>query len=206
MIEQGTPEWRAARMCTITSTRAHALLSSPTTRRTLMAELLVEFATADYKKTPCTPAMERGKRLEPVAVAMYRLATGLEVEPGGYWVSDFDPLLAASPDAWARDTHTNHIRRGLEIKCLDPVNHTKVLLGAPPDKAHVAQCEWCIYVTGTAEWELVHFCPDVAPEMQLHRQPIRLSHARRHEIDSPLAQFADELFANIKRFGLEIAA
>jgi hypothetical protein len=199
-MEQRTDEWLAQRMGRITGTRFHALMSSATTRRTLMAKLLLEYATAAWKTIPQTPAMRRGIEQEPPGLASYALQTGGEVTPGGFVFSDRHPLLACSPDGLVGDDG------GVELKRLDEENHLKILLGAPPDPQYRWQCLGCMLVTGRQWWDLAYFCESLRPEMRLRIVRYERDEGIMDAMTETALAFFDELDRNLAMFGLDLAA
>ena len=98
-MEQRTPEWQAARLGKITGTKAHNLLQSPATRKTLLVQLFREVATASAKIIPETPAMLRGTELEPEAVRAYEEYTNQTVHgENDYITHPTESRFAFSPE------------------------------------------------------------------------------------------------------------
>lgn len=63
--------------------------------------------------------MERGNRLEPVAIAAFEALTGKKFLRGKYvWIADQNDRLTCSPDAFAED-----LTEAVEVKCLSSARH-----------------------------------------------------------------------------------
>ena len=126
--EQGTPEWIKARLGIPTASEFHKIVGnatgelsrsrdkkglSETARKyayRLVAETLLE---RELDRVPGTPwAMERGKRLEPLAREQYAFTHDVELRQVGFVTTD-DGRVGCSPDGLIVGA-----RGGLEIKCL----------------------------------------------------------------------------------------
>ena len=80
------------------------------------------------EKAPGTPwAMERGKRLEPLAVEQYSFTHDVEVRRVGFVTTD-DGRIGCSPDGLIIGS-----RGGLETKCLLDEGHMGLLIDGPGD-------------------------------------------------------------------------
>jgi hypothetical protein len=144
---QGTPEWVAARVGVVTASCFDKLLT-PTEGKysaqmaeyenMIVAEILTGESQEEFGGTFHT---ERGKELEPEAVAYYELERGLDVTHGGFVTNDAG-TYGASPDGFAGEEGL------IEIKCLGGKGHVGVLLN--PDKAikHRPQIQGQLLVTG----------------------------------------------------------
>lgn len=169
-MEQLSQEWFAARLGKITgSKKAHLLLSGPATRKTLLAQLFRETATAEAKQIPVNDAMARGTALEPEAVKAYEELTGLQVHSEGLVVHPDEPRFAMSPDGLVGD------EGGIEIKCREPEQHLKrMIYGIEKDEIH--QCQWSLFCAPELEWlDYVGFCPELPPSIRIFTQRIVLN-------------------------------
>ena len=196
-MEQGTPEWLAARLGKITGTKAHNLLSSEKTRKTLLAQLFREIATAEAKQIPKTPAMDRGTALEPEARAAYTKKTGYPIH--GY--NDFiihpdEQRFAVSPDGLAREDG------GIEIKCREPEQHIyRMINGIAKDELH--QIEWSLFCSPERQWwDYCGFNPDLPAPVRIFTQRVELTEARYNKIESVGREFLEELDKILLKHGL----
>ena len=164
--EQGSAEWEAARLGVATASNCAKILT-PTGRLsssrdeyvgTLLAEWALGEPVSEFGGTYHT---ERGKALEPQALAHYRFQTGQEARSVGFVYRDSDRLAGCSPDALVGDTG------GLELKCPSPGNHLIWWLhgratGEIPRK-HMPQVQFSLWVTQRKWWDWMSFHPDLPP-------------------------------------------
>lgn len=140
---QGTYEWHTLRSGRFTATDATEIK----TAKKGLETCALEKATFRITKTPpdffMTPAMERGKMLEPRARNAYRIATGQEVQEVGFCV--YDDYVGCSPDGFVGEDGL------IEIKCKTDVNHFFAVINNWIDPKHYAQMQFQMLVTGR-EW------------------------------------------------------
>ena len=164
--EQGSAEWEAARLGVATASCCSKIIT-PTGRLSsardeYVGTLLAEWALGEpVEEFMGTFHTERGKALEPLALAHYRFQTGLEAEKVGFVFKDENRLAGCSPDALVGDDG------GLELKCLSPGNHLIWWLhgqatGEIPKK-HMPQVQFSLWVTGRKWWDWMSFHPDLPP-------------------------------------------
>lgn len=163
MIEQGTQAWKNEKLGVISGTRAYDLMSSNTTRRTLLATLIRELTTASGKEFS-TKRLNQGLEIEPEAASYYSLMNSVEVtDQSAYFESDINPMFAVSPDGLVGKDG------GFEGKRLDAENHIKMLLGATPEKKYVMQCYWGMFIRPERKWwDLFYYCEDLPDSMRTH--------------------------------------
>ena len=116
-----------------------------------------------FRHVQANEAMERGKRLEPDARALYQSVTGNLVRPVCVQHDEY-PWLRASLDGLSLDE-----KLVLEIKCpLNPSNHRKTFRGHYP-AYYKAQLQHQLLVTGAEVLHYWSYYPDdgqFAPERQ----------------------------------------
>jgi hypothetical protein len=96
--------------------------------------------------------MERGQRLEPVALNAYRIQT---FNPGhlvGF-------VEAEGRDAGFSADFMVSDKKGGEIKCLKMAKHLEWLDSKKIENNHYRQIQWCLFVSGFESWDLVHYHP-----------------------------------------------
>lgn len=167
-IEQRSPEWRELRRGRLTSSRAHEVGNyrndgqESNYRRNLRVKLAVERITEQVVEEDdwSSRAMQRGKELEPLAIAAYEAATGQLVEPCGLVTSN-DVMAAASPDGVIGDFD------GLvEVKCPLLATHYEYLKAQAIPSNYQWQIRHLLWVTG-AEWcSFFSWHPSFPPELQ----------------------------------------
>ena len=164
--EQGSAEWEAARLGVATASMCARIITPTgrlsTARDEYVGTLLAEWALGEpVEEFMGTRHTERGKALEPQALAHYRFQTGLEAKKVGFVYRDGDRLAGCSPDALVGDAG------GLELKCPSPGNHLIWWLhgratGEIPKK-HVPQVQFSLWVTQRKWWDWMSFHPDLPP-------------------------------------------
>lgn len=94
---------------------------------------------------------EQGNILEEEARPWFEIELEKKIEKVGFCVRD-DKSFGCSPDGII-GYHT-----GIEIKCLQPPAHTKLLLAGivPPD--YIAQVHGSMYATGYSKWIFAAYC------------------------------------------------
>ena len=114
-IEQGTPEWHAARRCTVTGTKLEDVMGTALARTQLIAELIAEEGTEQSKIIRPTEEMQRGTDEEEFAVKLFEEVTGKKLKRGGMWRSGEFDYLAYSPDAYEQEENGD-ILEAIEVK------------------------------------------------------------------------------------------
>ncbi len=94
-VQQGTPEWFELRRGKVTASAAGAILGLSRLSSRVEAH---ERLRGEGDAAQTTPAMERGARLEPLAIRAFQRAAGLAVAPCGPYVHARDGWLIATPD------------------------------------------------------------------------------------------------------------
>ena len=170
-VEQGSHEWLAARLGIITASKAGLLLTAGKGDggigeglATHIAGLTAENFTGEpYKHFDGNQFTERGKRLEPIVNNYYIAANhnqGLPVYAAGIFHRDFisnDPndkyafTVGASPDRLVGDTG------GLEIKTTENEKQVMLFDTDKISKDHIAQVQFCLWVTGREHWDYVSY-------------------------------------------------
>ena len=104
-----------------------------------------------------TPAMEWGKRLEPVVAQKYADDERVALRKG-IWTRGPKPFLGGTPDY-----EIEGARRGLEVKTAGLVTRGPDLSLWGEDgsdevpEQYLAQCAWYMEITGYARWDLAAF-------------------------------------------------
>ena len=185
-VEQGSAEWRAARLGIPTASQFHRILT-PKTRKpssqapAYLCELLAERLLGMPLDGAATAWTERGTELEQEAALAYEIQTGVTVERVGLVTSD-DGRAACSPDRLAGEDG------GVEIKC--PALHVHLRSALfPVEEEHASQVQGALWLTGRAWWDLVSYVPG---------QPMSIRRIERDEehieaLESVLAAFCGSL-------------
>lgn len=161
-ITQGSDEWHHARKGKITGTTLKGLMGTPRARQEAIYELIAERLTVGVVDEE-ENAMERGKRLEPDAIAIFELETGKEVERTGFCEDDDNPLIANSPDGLVVGEDA-----GVEAKCLGGKNHVKMwLTNEIPDDYYWQSIQYFVLNPTLKTLYFIGYNPDI-PVHPLH--------------------------------------
>lgn len=161
-VEQGSPEWLAARLGIPTASEFSKILT-PTGKvstqakgyaNKLLAEILTGAPVQTFEKTPW---MERGNELEQEAADYYSLINGVELEKVGFCTNDAR-TYGCSPDRLIGEDG------GLEIKVVAPHTMIEYLLTGKLDMDYYPQIQGCMLVTGRKWWDWIAYCPNM-PEL-----------------------------------------
>lgn len=158
-IEQGTPEWYAARCGIVTASVVGQLITTKTmkpaindTSRGLTATLAAERITGHVEPTPTSRDMERGTMDEPFARDYYSKHHAPVVEVG-FMVRDFGSCkIGYSPDGLVGDDGL------IEIKSRAQKKHLQTILADEVPAENMAQCQAGLLVSGRDWIDYVSFC------------------------------------------------
>lgn len=147
-IEQGSDEWHLIRQAKVGGSTSNQLhVKSDTLLEQLLAELAEPFQVPDNY---VSFDMQRGKDLEPLAVAEVAKYTGLSFMPVGWLQSDECELIGASPDAITED-----LTEIIETKCPNAKTHISYIRAGIVPLDHVDQVVH--YFAVHPELQKVHF-------------------------------------------------
>jgi len=161
-FEQSTEEWLSWRRQGIGASDAPVIMGhSPWQKE---SELLL-LKTGQMKERPANGAMQRGKRLEPLARLAYVNHTGIDVAP---------MCVQSLAYAWMRaslDGLSADGRHVVEIKCPGEKDHQLADSGFVPEK-YYAQLQHILAVTGLAEISYWSFRFDHTVLLKIKRDEI----------------------------------
>jgi putative phage-type endonuclease len=197
-MEQRSEEWFAERLGKITGTRAAALMGTPLAQKSLMAVLVSEIAMAQGQEVVTTNAMRRGVKMEAEARKYYEVRHNVAVMETAFVEHPEHLLCGCSPDGFVGENG------GLEIKCLLPDNHIRVMLLDTIDKKHEWQIKWNLFCSRREYWDYFGYCADMPCELACYEKRFFAKDVNFGEIEKRLAQFQAELNGWLTKFGLEI--
>ncbi len=165
-IEQGTPEWFAARLGKVTASRVADVIAKTKTgysssRENYLVELALERITGVGEKSFTSPAMAWGTEQEPMARASYEARTGELVEEVGLVLHPVIEQAGASPDGLVGPDGL------IEIKCPNSATHIRTLQSKKPAGHYVTQMQWQMACTQRAWCDFVSFDPRMPEGLQL---------------------------------------
>lgn len=205
MIEQGSPEWFAARIGKVTASRVSDLMAKTksgysTSRANYMAELLCERLTGSKSEGFTSAAMQWGVDQEENAKAAYCFMRDAEIAPAGF---DLHPVIAdfgASPDGYVGNDGL------LEIKCPNTATHIETLLNGGIDGKYILQMQTQMAVTGRQWCDFVSFDPRLPADMQLFVHRVARDGGKIAEIEGEVRAFLDELSAKLSKLNAKYSA
>lgn len=160
-VEQGSPEWFNARLGIPTASEFCKIIT-PTGKEStqadgyanrLVAELLIGKPVSDFEGNEWT---ERGKELEPDAVAFYEMSYGILTHAVGF-IMDDEGTMGASPDRLVGEDGL------LEIKCPSPQVHVQNMLNKRIDTKYIPQVQGQLLVTGRKWVDWLSYHPEMPP-------------------------------------------
>lgn len=159
-IEQGSPEWFAARSGIPTASMFSAVMAKgrsgadSKTRKTYMLNLLGERLTGELQPSITTPDMERGKVMEAEARTLYEFQSDNEVKEIGFIRNG---EKGSSPDGVIDSNGC------IEIKTKKPALQLAVLLKGEMPPEHKPQVQGHLLV-GEYEWcDFISYWPKLKP-------------------------------------------
>lgn len=193
MLEQGTPEWFAARLGRVTASKISDVMSKgrgnapSATRANYMAQLVAERLTGEAAESYTNAAMQHGTETEPQARAQYTMRTGNVVQEVGFIPHPDGIHAGASPDGLVGDDGL------VEIKCPNTATHIATLRGASIDRKYLLQMQWQMICTGRAWCDFVSYDPRMPHELALKVQRVHHDETLAGEISSAVSEFLGEL-------------
>jgi len=165
-MEQGTDEWKAARLGKLTASRiADAVARTKSgwgaSRANLMATLMVERLTGQPADSYTNEAMKWGTETEPQARSAYSFITDNDVEQVGFIDHHTIAMSGASPDGLIGADGL------LEIKCPNTATHIEFLLSSSIQDKYQKQMTWQLSCTKRKWCDFVSFDPRLPVDLQI---------------------------------------
>jgi putative phage-type endonuclease len=199
MIEQGSPEWFAARIGKVTASKLNDVMATlksggeAATRKNYRAQLIAERLTGTKMESFTNAAMQWGTDNEPIARAMYEIKTGNDVAQVGIIDHSFIPMTAASPDGLIGNDGL------IEIKCPNTATHIDYLLaGVAPSDYH-SQMLWQMECTARDWCDFVSFDPRLPEDLQLFIVRFNRDEKRLAEMRIGVEKFLSEVSEIIEK-------
>lgn len=196
MMQQGTPEWHAARLGKVTASRVADVIATAKTgyaasRANYMAELALEILTGQRQEGFTNAAMQWGTATEPMARAAYESARNVFVVEVGLIDHPSIDMAGASPDGLVGDVGL------LEIKCPNSATHIQTLRSKAPDGKYITQMQWQMACTERHWCDFVSFDPRMPDGLQLYIQRIDRDSKVIEQLEAEVKKFRKELDALI---------
>lgn len=187
-IEQGTPEWFAARAGIPTASRFATVMAKGEgkTRAEYMRKLAGEIITGELAEGFTTPHMERGKLMEDEARETYAFINSVEPYQVGF-IRSGDK--GASPDSLIGTDGGLEIKTALPHIQIDRLERDRL----PPE--HKAQVQGNLWISEREWWDFVSYWP---------RLPMLVTRVYRDEpyikaMSDEIDRFNDEKAALVER-------
>lgn len=166
-VEQGTPEWKAARLGHVTASGMANVMakgkdkSEAVTRFKYKVQIVAERMTGVVAESYSNASMEWGVEQEGFAVMAYESMRDVLVDKTGFWLHPSIKWLGVSPD---RLVDADGL---IEVKCPNTTTHLGYLFEKkiPPEYYKQIQCQ--LWVTGRQWCDFVSYDPRLPKRNQL---------------------------------------
>jgi hypothetical protein len=170
-VEQGTEEWKAARIGKFTGSNAYKLLGKFGA---------LEYAKAIESSFKGNFYTKRGHILEDEALELYETIYSTEVLRAGFITNDQYPSCLYSPDGVDGAAPADGVFAEdailLEVKCFGEVPHMEIVNGRPPVKI-LAQIHFGMMISGIRQARLIGYNPELEPEIAFFCMPVEYDEA-----------------------------
>jgi putative phage-type endonuclease len=170
LLEQGTDEWKAARLGHVSASNVAAVMSKTkdggesATRRTYKIKLVAERMTGLAQETYKNAAIEWGNEQEPFARMAYEASQDVLVEKTGFWKHPSKEWIGVSPDGLVGNDGL------IEIKCPNTTTHLEYLWDEVVPTEYRKQIQMQLWVTGRQWCDFVSYDPRLPIKNQLFIQ------------------------------------
>lgn len=198
-MEQGSQEWRDARVGRVTASRIGDVMrklkngTSGADRKRYMDKLVAERITGRPMAQKSVASLDRRLEMEPDARTAYEFYSDNTVEEVGFIEHPTIPFAGASPDGLIGDDG------GLEIKCCDSQTHIETLTSGVIDPDYLKQCDFGLACTGRKWWDFASYDPTMPEELKLYVQRVPRDEARIAAIEAAVIEFLAEVDARVRQ-------
>lgn len=203
MIEQGSAEWKEARLGCVTASRVADVIARTksgwgASRANYMAQLIAERLTGVVQDSYVSKEMQWGSDTEGEARTAYEFYSGNTVEDGGYVLHPALERSGASPDGLIGT-------EGLvETKCPNTATHIETLLTRSIPGKYQTQMQWQMACTGRAWCDWVSYDPRMPEQHRLFVRRCYRNPTVIQELETLVGDFLkeiDEKIAALNRLG-----
>lgn len=196
MMEQGSTEWRMARLGKVTAYRVADVIAKTksgysASRANYAAELVAERLTGVAAEGYMNAAMQWGVEKEDEARAAYEFRTGIVIEQVGFVQHPSLPDTGASPDGLAGDDGL------VEIKCPNTATHIATLTGAKVPEKYITQMMWQMACTGRMWCDFISYDPRLPERMRLFVYRVHRDDALIASLEREVVTFLGEVTATV---------
>lgn len=197
-VEQGTPEWFAARLGNVTASRVADVIAKTksgyaASRDNYMAQLICERMTNTVAESYTNAAMQWGTETEPLARAAYESVADVLVDEVGYIAHPTIERAGASPDGLVG------VFGLLEIKCPNTATHIDTLISEQVPTKYITQVQWQMSCTGRTWADFVSFDPRLPSGLQMFVKRVEFDAEYVAMLKEEVIKFLAELDAKISK-------
>ena len=197
-VEQGTPEWFAARLGNVTASRVADVIAKTksgysASRENYMAQLICERMTGTVAESYTNAAMQWGTETEPLARAAYESYADVLVDEVGYIAHPTIERAGASPDGLVG------VFGLLEIKCPNSATHIDTLISEQVPTKYITQMQWQMSCTGRTWADFVSFDPRLPSGLQMFVKRVEFDAEYVAMLKEEVIKFLTELDAKISK-------
>lgn len=196
-MEQGTEEWKLARLGKVTASRVSAARAKKgtATRADYIADIITERLTGSPIESYTNAYMEWGTANEPLARAAYEIKTSIWVEQVAIVNHPTIPNFAASPDGlvWTDGL--------LEIKCPKTSTHLNWMMKGEPPSDHKHQMLAQLACTGREWVDFVSFDPRLPEHLQLFVVRFQPERKDIEDLEKDVMTFLEEVDTMQRKLG-----
>jgi len=197
-VEQGTPEWFAARLGNVTASRVADVIAKTksgysASRENYMAQLICERMTNTVAESYTNAAMQWGTETEPLARAAYESLADVLVDEVGYVQHPRIERAGASPDGLIG------LFGLLEIKCPNTATHIDTLISEQVPTKYITQMQWQMVCTGRAWCDFVSFDPRLPNGLQVFVKRVEFDTEYAATLEIEVVKFLAELDTKISK-------
>ena len=197
-VEQGTPEWFAARLGNVTASRVADVIAKTksgysASRENYMAQLICERMTDTVAESYTNAAMAWGTETEPLARAAYESLADVLVDEVGYIAHPTIERAGASPDGLIG------LFGLLEIKCPNTATHIDTLISEKVPTKYITQVQWQMSCTGRTWADFVSFDPRLPSGLQMFVKRVEFDAEYVAMLKEEVIKFLTELDAKISK-------
>ena len=197
-VEQGTPEWFAARLGNVTASRVADVIAKTksgyaASRENYMAQLICERMTGTVAESFSSPAMQWGTETEPLARAAYESVANVLVDEVGYIAHPTIERAGASPDGLIG------VFGLLEIKCPNTATHIDTLISEKVPTKYITQVQWQMSCTGRTWADFVSFDPRLPSGLQMFVKRVEFDAEYVAMLKEEVIKFLAELDDKIRK-------
>jgi len=178
-MEQGSPEWHAARLGIPTASRFKEIITPAKGEKSkqykkYLYELLAERVTGEREESHTSEWMIRGTELEDAAREAYAFIRDMQVQQVGFVLND-EESIGVSPDGLIGEDG------GLEIKCPKASTVMRYIDEDRLPDEYKPQVQGCLWITGRAWWDFVVYHPSIELWVKrIYRDEVYIEKMRKH--------------------------